>query len=123
MLWAVVFATVCRVRLDKRRRFCGVFFPNKCYVGLEAVSSRDGWMSTATFQPCGGGRRSLRSGSVLSEVAAGWAPPCPAFAFPAAAFPWREAEGSDIICPESIQEMVFLKSVLRRTELCQVLQA
>lgn len=80
------------------------------YVGLEAVSSQSGWMSTAAFQPRGGGRRSLRSGSVLSEVAAGWALPCPAFTFPAAAFSWREAERFDIICTESIQEIAFLKS-------------
>lgn len=80
------------------------------YVGLEAVSSQSGWMSTAALQPCGGGRRSLRSGSVLSEVAAGWALPCPAFAFPAAAFAWTEAERFDVICTESIQEIAFLKS-------------
>lgn len=55
-------------------------------------------------------RRSLRSGSVLSEVAAGWALPCPAFAIPATAFSWREAERFDIICPESVQEIAFLKS-------------
>lgn len=66
VLLAAVFATVCRVRLDERRRFCGFFFPNKYCVGLEAVSSQNGQINTAAFQMCGWGKRSLHSRSALS---------------------------------------------------------
>lgn len=53
VLSALVFATVCRVRLGSRRRFCGVFFPSKYFVGLEAVSSRNDQIITAAFQTRG----------------------------------------------------------------------
>lgn len=53
VLWA---APARRGKPDGGSRVCGVFFPSKHCVGLEAVSSQNGRIHTAVFQRCGWGR-------------------------------------------------------------------